>query len=329
MTERTYTADEVGAMIARAVAAVKTANTLHFAQWTNGEKGLSNYTLVGHLTLAGIEDGEYGQSEINSLENTIEALQERFVTGFENKSVPLLAYIGALNTTQPAAQPTIPEGWKEFVQRVAKQKPEKPDYWSACGQCERNSNDAEDLLDAAQPADRHTLQAAGKHPAPCARFCEATAFQIKIRGLEGELADLKAAQPALPFGVGGGLAAIKTLLSRDPCAHANVAIGMIDAILKEHSAAQPAAPLTPAQKIDLAEDWFTEDWAITKAVGMMAEYEVRRACSIATPPAAQRQPLTDEQISEIASSLEQQGNTMRQFARAIEAAHGITKGGAA
>jgi hypothetical protein len=45
-----------------------------------------------------------------------------------------------------------------------------------------------------------------------------------------------------------------------------------------------------------------------------------------TPPAqpAQRQPLTDEQISEIASALEQQGNTMRQFARAIEAAHGIT-----
>ena len=52
------------------------------------------------------------------------------------------------------------------------------------------------------------------------------------------------AQPApvqdLPFGVGGGLVAIKTLLSRDPCVHANTAIEMIDAILKEHSAAQPA-----------------------------------------------------------------------------------------
>lgn len=35
----------------------------------------------------------------------------------------------------------------------------------------------------------------------------------------------------LPFGVGGGLVAIKTLLSRDPCAHANTAIQMIDAIL--------------------------------------------------------------------------------------------------
>jgi hypothetical protein len=44
---------------------------------------------------------------------------------------------------------------------------------------------------------------------------------------------------ALPFGVGGGLVAIKTLLSRDPCVHANTAIEMIDAILKEH----PAAPV--------------------------------------------------------------------------------------
>jgi hypothetical protein len=42
----------------------------------------------------------------------------------------------------------------------------------------------------------------------------------------------------LPFGVGGGLVAIKTLLGRDPCVHANTAIEMIDAILKEHPTAQ-------------------------------------------------------------------------------------------
>jgi hypothetical protein len=42
----------------------------------------------------------------------------------------------------------------------------------------------------------------------------------------------------LPFGVGGGLVAIKTLLSRDPCVHANTAIEMIDAILS--APAQPA-----------------------------------------------------------------------------------------
>ncbi len=54
-----------------------------------------------------------------------------------------------------------------------------------------------------------------------------------------------AAQPAplqdLPFGVGGGLVAIKTLLGRDPCVHANTAIEMIDAILSA-PAAQPAVP---------------------------------------------------------------------------------------
>ena len=53
-------------------------------------------------------------------------------------------------------------------------------------------------------------------------------------------------EPAqLPFGVGGGLVAIKTLLSRDPCAHANTAIQMIDAILAEQPAQQK--PLTDGQ----------------------------------------------------------------------------------
>jgi hypothetical protein len=79
-------------------------DALHFAQWTAAKKDLSNYICVGSLTLAGIEDGEYGQSEIDSLENTIEALQERLVTGYEHKKVPLLAYIGGLNTTPAAAQ---------------------------------------------------------------------------------------------------------------------------------------------------------------------------------------------------------------------------------
>ncbi|CAB5512021.1 hypothetical protein LMG26857_01310 [Achromobacter anxifer] len=35
----------------------------------------------------------------------------------------------------------------EFVREVAQQKPEKPDYWSSCGQCESNSRQADDLLD--------------------------------------------------------------------------------------------------------------------------------------------------------------------------------------
>ena len=35
--------------------------------------------------------------------------------------------------------------------------------------------------------DRQELQAKGKHPAPCARFCEANAFQIEIRNLKAKL----------------------------------------------------------------------------------------------------------------------------------------------
>jgi hypothetical protein len=58
----------------------------------------------------------------------------------------------------------------------------------------------------------------------------------------------------LPFGLGGGLVAIKTLLGRDPCVHANTAIGMIDAILKEHPSAQPAVPLTDEQAKKLLKD---------------------------------------------------------------------------
>ena len=47
------------------------------------------------------------------------------------------------------------EGMLEFVVRVSKQTPEKPDYWSSCSQCERNSSDAEDLLEL--PNAHHTV----------------------------------------------------------------------------------------------------------------------------------------------------------------------------
>ena len=37
----------------------------------------------------------------------------------------------------------------------------------------------------AQP-ERHELQAKGEHPAPCARFCEANAFNIEIRRMKAQ-----------------------------------------------------------------------------------------------------------------------------------------------
>lgn len=38
-------------------------------------------------------------------------------------------------------------------------------------------------------SDRHELQAAGTHPAPCARHCEATAFEIEMRHLRRAIAE--------------------------------------------------------------------------------------------------------------------------------------------
>jgi hypothetical protein len=49
-------------------------------------------------------------------------------------------------------------------------------------------NDVEKAL--AQP-ERHELQAKGEHPAPCARHCEANAFQIVIKNLKAQLAQRK------------------------------------------------------------------------------------------------------------------------------------------
>ena len=40
---------------------------------------------------------------------------------------------------------------------------------------------------APQQADRHALQAKGKHPSPCARFCESKAYEIEIRQLKSQL----------------------------------------------------------------------------------------------------------------------------------------------
>ena len=62
-------------------------------------------------------------------------------------------------------------------------------------------------IQAAQPAlsltpeggqpTRHDLQKEGKHPAPCARFCEATAFEIEIRRLRTEAQGAAAAKAVL------------------------------------------------------------------------------------------------------------------------------------
>lgn len=53
-------------------------------------------------------------------------------------------------------------------------------------------------IDGLQKAatDRHALQAAGAHPAPCARYCEAQAFRIELRNLHAENERLRASYDA-------------------------------------------------------------------------------------------------------------------------------------
>jgi hypothetical protein len=39
-----------------------------------------------------------------------------------------------------------------FAQDISKQKPEKPDHWSSCGQCEHNIEQAQDIIESSIPA---------------------------------------------------------------------------------------------------------------------------------------------------------------------------------
>lgn len=62
-------------------------------------------------------------------------------------------------------------------------------------------NRSQEIAKSAQPKveqDRHELQKDGKHPAPCARFCEANAFYIEIRGLKRRIEQLTP-QPQKPL----------------------------------------------------------------------------------------------------------------------------------
>ena len=64
---------------------------------------------------------------------------------------------------------------------------------AAYSQVESQARKIEELKDIIQRPDRKELQVEGKHPAPCAKFCEATAFGIDERRMKHEIKELRAA----------------------------------------------------------------------------------------------------------------------------------------
>jgi hypothetical protein len=68
--------------------------------------------------------------------------------------------------------PEIPaHQWDEMRESMVKHYTERASHGQAPAQAAPTT----------QPTDRHALQAEGKHPAPCARFCEANAFRADRR----------------------------------------------------------------------------------------------------------------------------------------------------
>jgi hypothetical protein len=98
-----------------------------------------------------------------------------------------------------------------------------------------------------QEPDRRALQAAGTHPAPCARHCEAKAFEIEIRSLKSALRR-----------------ALKQPEQEPTCPRCG------------HVCSQrPWQGLTDEQKQCLVTDWFDEDWAVKKALWLLDDYEAK------------------------------------------------------
>jgi hypothetical protein len=125
---------------------------------------------------------------------------------------------------------------------------------------------------------------------------------------------------ALPFGVGGGLVAIKTLLSRDPCVHANTAIEMIDAILKEHPTAQPAVQ----EPVGTYGEIFESMLSLLRT-GLQRDQQIYMEMKdkplYTTPPAAQRQwvGLSQNELDAMFSNTIKGKKLVNYVARAIEA----------
>ena len=76
----------------------------------------------------------------------------------------------------------------------------------------------------AQP-EHHELQAKGEHPAPCARHCEATAFQIVIKNLKAQLAQPEQKPVAWPCLIAEADFSEDTVLLKMQCTDYKVSAG--------------------------------------------------------------------------------------------------------
>ena len=149
--------------------------------------------------------------------------------------------------------------------------------------------------------ERHELQAKGEHPAPCARHCEANAFQIVIKNLKAQLA-----QP-----------------EHEPVAYFHPHKGFYWA--KPTSISAPTIADVEPLPLYTTPPQRTEQEPVAKYMGMTYLYlykDIPVGTLLYTPP-PQRKPLTDEQIFACENSVPDEIVSDRDwciyFARAIEA----------
>lgn len=68
--------------------------------------------------------------------------------GYDEEDLEAYARAAIALATQEPQRAEPAQLMREFIADIAKQTPEKPDYWSSCGQCSSNTSRAEDILDA-------------------------------------------------------------------------------------------------------------------------------------------------------------------------------------
>ena len=111
------------------------------------------------------------------------------------------------------------------------------------------------------PADIHTCTPAAPVPtgaAPCAKVCEANAFQITIRGLKGEIERMKAMKSAPVQEPVGVFREDDDIGHVDLMPHQQMKLKDGDLVYATAPAAQPAQEPAKASKEYTMGDWFND-----------------------------------------------------------------------